>query len=221
MKLLNKYIDHTLLKPTATQSDIKQLCKEAIQYNFFSVCVNSCFVVLAKTQLKNSDVKVCTVVGFPLGAMDSKSKAFEAQTAIENGADEIDMIINIGYLKSKFYRGVLNDIKKVKEATGNKVLKVILETCDLTEEEIIKACELCVEAKADFVKTSTGFSKSGAHLDDVKTMKETVKENAKIKASGGIRDYETAKQFVDLGVHRLGVSAGIAIMNGETSTSDY
>ena len=130
MKLLNKYIDHTLLKPTATQSDIKQLCKEAIQYNFFSVCVNSCFVVLAKTQLKNSDVKVCTVVGFPLGAMDSKSKAFEAQTAIENGADEIDMVINIGYLKSKFYRGVLNDIKKVKEATGNKVLKVILETCD-------------------------------------------------------------------------------------------
>ena len=169
MKLLNKYIDHTLLKPTATQSDIKQLCKEAVQYNFFSVCVNSCFVVLAKTQLKNSDVKVCTVVGFPLGAMDSKSKAFEAQTAIENGADEIDMVINIGYLKSKFYRGVLNDIKKVKAATGNKVLKVILETCDLTEEEIIKACELCVEAKADFVKTSTGFSKSGAYLKMLKS----------------------------------------------------
>ena len=117
MKLLNKYIDHTLLKPTATQSDIKELCKEAIQYNFFSVCVNSCFVVLAKTELKNSNVKVCTVVGFPLGAMESNSKAFEAQTAIENGADEIDMVINIGYLKSKFYKGVLNDIKKVKKAT--------------------------------------------------------------------------------------------------------
>ena len=218
---LNKYIDHTLLKPTASQLDIKQLCKEAKQYNFFSVCINSCFVEFAKTQLQDSDVKVCTVVGFPLGAMESNAKAFEAQTAIENGADEIDMVINIGYLKSKLYKSVFNDIEKVKKATGNKVLKVILETCDLTKEEIIKACELCVDAKADFVKTSTGFSKSGASLDDVKIMKETVKGNAKIKASGGIRNYETAKQFVDLGVQRLGVSAGIAIMNGETATSDY
>lgn len=221
MKALNKYIDHTLLKPTATESDIIQLCDEAKEYNFFSVCINSCFVPLAKAVLSESEVKVCTVVGFPLGAMDTTSKAFEAKTAIENGADEVDMVINIGFLKSRDYKAVLNDIVKVKEATGNNVLKVILETCDLTKDEIIKACELCVEAKADFVKTSTGFSKSGAQLADVKIMKKTVKDKAKIKASGGIRDYETAMHFVDLGVHRLGVSAGIAIMNGEVSDSDY
>ena len=221
MKPLNKYIDHTLLKPTATESDIILLCEEAKQYKFFSVCINSCFVKLADTILNDSGVKVCTVVGFPLGAMDTTSKAFEAKTAIENGADEIDMVINLGFLKSRDYDAVLNDIVKVKEATGDKTLKVILETCDLTKEEIIKACELCVEAKADFVKTSTGFSKGGAQLADVKIMKKTVKEKAKIKASGGIRDYETAMHFVDLGVHRLGVSAGIAIMKGETSNSDY
>lgn len=221
MKALNKYIDHTLLKPTATESDIIQLCDEAKEYNFFSVCINSCFVPLAKAVLSESEVKVCTVVGFPLGAMDTTSKAFEAKTAIGNGADEVDMVINIGFLKSRDYKAVLNDIVKVKEATGNNVLKVILETCDLTKDEIIKACELCVEAKADFVKTSTGFSKSGAQLADVKIMKKTVKDKAKIKASGGIRDYETAMHFVDLGVHRLGVSAGIAIMNGEVSDSDY
>lgn len=221
MKPLNKYIDHTLLKPIATESDIIKLCEEAIQYNFFSVCVNSCFVPIAKQVLADSNVKVCTVVGFPLGAMETTSKAFEAKTAIQNGADEIDMVINIGFLKSRNYDAVLNDIIEVKKATGNNVLKVILETCDLTKDEIIKACNLCVDAKADFVKTSTGFSKSGAQLADVKIMKKTVKDKAKIKASGGIRDYETAKHFVDLGVQRLGVSAGIAIMNGETSTSDY
>ncbi|MBT8260854.1 MAG: deoxyribose-phosphate aldolase [Flavobacteriaceae bacterium] len=221
MKSLNKYIDHTLLKPTATESDIILLCEEAKQYNFFSVCINSCFVKLAKIILKDSSVKVCTVVGFPLGAMETTSKAFEAKTAIENGADEIDMVINIGFLKSRDYDAVLNDISAVKKATGNKTLKVILETCDLTKDEIIKACELCVEAKADFVKTSTGFSQGGAQLADVKIMKKTVKDKAKIKASGGIRDYETAMHFVDLGVDRLGVSAGVAIMNGERSNSDY
>ncbi|WP_412985381.1 deoxyribose-phosphate aldolase [Pontimicrobium sp. IMCC45349] len=221
MKPINKFIDHTLLKPIATESDIIQLCEEAKQYNFYSVCVNSCFADLAYKFLKDTDVNVCCVVGFPLGAMSTEAKAFEAKEAIKNGAEEIDMVINIGFLKSRDYKAVLNDISKVKEACGNKVLKVILETCDLTKEEIIKASELCVEANADFVKTSTGFGSGGATQADVKIMKKTVKGKAKIKASGGIRDYETAKHFIDLGVERLGVSSGIAIMNGEKSDADY
>lgn len=221
MKPLSKYIDHTLLKPTATEKEIVRLCEEAKSYHFFSVCVNSCFVTLAKSHLKGTDVKVCTVVGFPLGAMDSTSKAFEAESAINNGAHEIDMVINLGFLKSKNYKAVLNDIKKVKEATGHQVLKVILETCDLTKQEIIKACEISLEAKADFVKTSTGFSKGGALIEDVKLMKKIVGDKAMIKASGGIRDFKTAMEFVNLGVDRLGVSAGIAIINGEFSDSNY
>ena len=221
MKPLNKYIDHTLLKAVATETDIIQLCEEAKQYNFFSVCVNSAFVPLANKFLANEEVSICSVVGFPLGAMDSDSKAFEAKTAIANGADEIDMVINVGFLKSRDYNAVLEDIIKVKTAIGDKVLKVILETCYLTKDEIVKACELCVEAKADFVKTSTGFGTGGATLADVKTMKKTVKDQAKVKASGGIRDYETAMHFIDLGVDRLGVSAGIAIINGEQSDADY
>lgn len=221
MKPINKFIDHTLLKPIATESDIIQLCEEAKQYNFYSVCVNSCFADLAYKFLKDTDVNVCCVVGFPLGAMSTEAKAFEAKEAIKNGAEEIDMVINIGFLKSRDYKAVLNDISKVKEACGDKVLKVILETCDLTKEEIIKASELCVEANADFVKTSTGFGSGGATQADVKIMKKTVKGKAKIKASGGIRDYETAKHFIDLGVERLGVSSGIAIMNGEKSDADY
>jgi deoxyribose-phosphate aldolase len=221
MKPINKFIDHTLLKPIATESDIIQLCEEAKQYNFYSVCVNSCFADLAYKFLKDTDVNVCCVVGFPLGAMSTVAKAFEAKEAIKNGAEEIDMVINIGFLKSRDYKAVLNDISKVKEACGDKVLKVILETCDLTKEEIIKASELCVEANADIVKTSTGFGSGGATQADVKIMKKTVKGKAKIKASGGIRDYETAKHFIDLGVERLGVSSGIAIMNGEKSDADY
>jgi deoxyribose-phosphate aldolase len=221
MRPLNKYIDHTLLKPIATETDIIQLCEEAKQYHFFSVCVNSAFVALAYKFLADEDVKICSVVGFPLGAMDADSKAFEAKQAIENGADEIDMVLNIGFLKSRDYKAVLEDIVKVKSAIGDHTLKVILETCYLTKDEIIKACELCVEANADFVKTSTGFGTGGATLADVKIMKKTVKDKAKVKASGGIRDYETAKHFVDLGVDRLGVSSGIAIMNGEKSDADY
>lgn len=221
MKPLNKYIDHTLLKAVATETDIIHLCEEAKQYNFFSVCVNSAFVPLANKFLANEEVSICSVVGFPLGAMDSDSKAFEAKTAIANGADEIDMVINVGFLKSRDYNAVLEDIIKVKTAIGDKVLKVILETCYLTKDEIVKACELCVKAKADFVKTSTGFGTGGATLADVKIMKKTVKDQAKVKASGGIRDYETAMHFIDLGVDRLGVSAGIAIINGEQSDADY
>ena len=221
MKAINKYIDHTLLKPVATESDIIQLCEEAKQYDFWSVCVNSSFVSLAHKFLAEHPVKVCSVVGFPLGTMSTEAKAFEAATAIKDGAEEVDMVINLGFLKSRDYKAALEDIIAVKKAIGDYTLKVILETCYLTKEEIIKACELCVEAKADFVKTSTGFGTGGATLADVKIMKKTVKGQAKIKASGGIRDHETAMHYLALGVDRLGVSSGIAIMNGETSQSDY
>lgn len=219
--IINKYIDHTLLKPSATETDIIRLCEESKQYNFFSVCVNSSFVALASEMLKNSEVKVCSVVGFPLGAMDTQAKAFEAKQAIANGASEIDMVINIGFLKSKDYKAVLKDIKKVKAACKDHSLKVILETCELSKDEIIKACDLCVDAKADFVKTSTGFGSGGATIEDVKIMKKTVQNKAKIKASGGIRDYETAMKFIDLGVERLGVSAGVAIVEGKRSNANY
>jgi len=219
---LNKYIDHTLLKPTATKQDILQLCEEAKQYKFFSVCVNSCHVKLVKEQLKGSDVKICSVVGFPLGAMSTEAKAFEAKQALKDGADEIDMVINIGLLKSKDFDAVWKDIEAIKKLMPNHVLKVILETCYLEELEIIKASELAIQSGADFIKTSTGFGSGGATLHDVKLMKIVAKHcNTKIKASGGIRDYETAMEYINLGVERLGVSSGIAIMNGEQSESDY
>ncbi|NNF82757.1 MAG: deoxyribose-phosphate aldolase [Flavobacteriaceae bacterium] len=218
---LNHFIDHTLLKPAATPEDIIKLCKEAIEYEFCSVCVNSSYVKVAKKELDNSDVKVCAVVGFPLGAMSSKAKAYEAQTAIDDGADEIDMVMNIGLLKSNNESEVIDDIKAVKTACGDRVLKVILEISELTEDEIRKACLLCVEGGADFVKTSTGFSSGGATIEAVKIMKNTVGPNAKIKASGGIRDYETAMEFINLGIHRLGVSAGIAIVQGGQNDQGY
>jgi len=217
-----KYIDHTLLKPTATEADIVQLCNEAKQYNFFAVCVNSCFVRLASDNLENSNVKVCSVIGFPLGAMSTKAKVYEAKNAIDNGADELDMVINIGYLKSKNFDAVWKDIEAVKNIIPNRTLKVIIETCHLNNIEIIKASELAVQSGADFIKTSTGFGSGGATVHDVKLIKSVVEHcNTKIKASGGIRDYETAKKFIDLGVDRLGVSAGIAISKGEPSNSDY
>lgn len=219
---LNRFIDHTLLKPTASEQDIIQLCEEAIQHNFFSVCVNSCHVSLAAKLLQDSDVKVCSVVGFPLGAMSTETKTFEAQQAIANGADEIDMVINIGWLKSKEFDKVWKDIESVKACMPSKVLKVILETCYLEDIEIIKASELAVQSGADFIKTSTGFGSGGATIHDVKLMLSVAKNcTTKIKASGGIRDYNTAKEYIDLGVERLGVSAGIAIINGEKSNSDY
>lgn len=221
MKLLNKYIDHTLLKPDASPQDIITLCDEAIAYEFYSVCVNSCFVRLAKEHVKKSDVVVCSVVGFPLGTMHSRAKAFEARLAIENGASEIDMVLNVGHLKSGYYQLVHDDIKKVKEAVGDNILKVILEISELSDEEIKKACKICIEANADFVKTSTGFSKSGATIEAARIMIDTVKGHAQVKASGGIRDYETAMQYIDLGVDRLGVSAGIAIVKGTQANTDY
>ena len=209
---LNKYIDHTLLKADATKEQLTKLCNEAKQYDFASVCVNTCYVPLCKELLKDSDVKVCTVVGFPLGAMDSKSKAYEAKTAVLNGAEEVDMVINIGALKDKDYKYITNDIKEIVEASKPAIVKVIIETCLLTDEEKIAACKCALEAKAAFVKTSTGFSTNGATLEDVKLMKETVKDNCKVKAAGGIRTYEDAIKMIEAGADRLGCSAGIKIM---------
>ena len=218
---INRYIDHTLLKPTATEKDIITLCEEAKAFDFFSVCVNSCYVSLAKEQLKNSKIKVCSVIGFPLGAMSTKAKVSEAQSAIQDGADEIDMVMNIGFLKSKDYGKVKNDIESVKNAMPHHTLKVILETCYLEDNDIIKASELAIQAGADFIKTSTGFGTRGASIHDIELMKGVTKNTIKIKASGGIKDAKTALEYINLGVERLGTSSGIVILNGETSNSNY
>ena len=218
---LNKYIDHTLLKPTATKNDIIQLCNEAKKHDFFSVCVNSSYVKLAKKELKKTDVKICSVIGFPLGAMSAKAKVYEAKQALKDGADEIDMVINVGFLKSKAFKKVEKEIRSIKKIMPKNTLKVILETCYLDESEIKKASELALKAKADFIKTSTGFGTRGATIEDVKLMKSVAKDKMKIKASGGIKDFKTAKEYIDLGVERLGTSSGIAIVSGTKSTSDY
>ena len=209
---LNKYIDHTILKATASSADVQKLCEEAIEYEFYSVCVNGCYVADAKHLLQGTDVKVAAVVGFPLGAMTTASKVFEAKEAIENGASEIDMVINVAKLKDGEFDYVENEIRLIKEAIGDNVLKVIIETCYLTDEEKVKACELSLVAKADFVKTSTGFGTGGATYEDVKLMKSVVGDNAKVKASGGVRDKKTAQKYVDLGAERLGTSSGIEIV---------
>lgn len=217
MKLLNTYIDHTLLKPTATKADIIKLCKEAITHQFFSVCVNSCYVSLAKEHLKNSKVKVCSVIGFPLGSMSTQAKVAEAESALNHGTDEIDMVINLGLLKSKDFDAVWKDIEAVKKIMPYNILKVILETCYLEELEIIKASELAIQSGADFIKTSTGFGTGGATIHDVKLMKSVANNTVKIKASGGIKDTKTALEYINLGVERLGTSSGIAIVTGKTS----
>ncbi|MGX7078604.1 deoxyribose-phosphate aldolase [Gemella parahaemolysans] len=209
---LNKYIDHTILKATASSSDVQKLCEEAIEHEFYSVCVNGCYVADAKQLLQGTDVKVAAVVGFPLGAMTTAAKVFEAKEAVENGASEIDMVINVAKLKDGEFDYVENEIRLIKEAIGDNVLKVIIETCYLTDEEKVKACELSLVAKADFVKTSTGFGTGGATYEDVKLMKSVVGDNAKVKASGGVRDKETAQKYVDLGAERLGTSSGIEIV---------
>ena len=209
---LNKYIDHTILKATASSAEVQKLCEEAIEHEFYSVCVNGCYVADAKHLLQGTDVKVAAVVGFPLGAMTTASKVFEAKEAIENGASEIDMVINVAKLKDGEFDYVENEIRLIKEAIGNNVLKVIIETCYLTDEEKVKACELSLVAKADFVKTSTGFGTGGATYEDVKLMKSVVGDNAKVKASGGVRDKETAQKYINLGAERLGTSSGIDIV---------
>ena len=209
---LNKYIDHTILKATASSADVQKLCEEAIEHEFYSVCVNGCYVADAKQLLQGTDVKVAAVVGFPLGAMTTAAKVFEAKEAVENGASEIDMVINVAKLKDGEFEYVENEIRQIKEAIGDNVLKVIIETCYLTDEEKVKACELSLAAKADFVKTSTGFGTDGATYEDVKLMKSVVGDNAKVKASGGVRDKETAQKYIDLGAERLGTSSGIDIV---------
>ena len=211
---VNKFIDHTLLKAFATSADIKKLCDEAIKYDFKSVCVNPANVQQAANLLKGSDVLVCTVIGFPLGANTIETKALETIDAIKNGADEIDMVINAGRLKDKDYNYIVDEISKIKAFCQGRNLKVILETDLLTKEEIKKACELCIQGGADFVKTSTGFVKNGvgAKEEDVKLMYETVKDaGLKVKASGGIRDKETAIKMIEAGASRLGTSSGAKI----------
>lgn len=209
---LNKYIDHTILKATATDKDIKKLCEEAKEYEFYSVCVNGSYVKTASEYLNGTDVKVAAVVGFPLGAMTIGAKVYEAKEAIANGASEIDMVINIGKLKDAEYDYVKEEIKEIKDAIGSNVLKVIIETCYLTDEEKVKACELSLLAGADFVKTSTGFGTNGATKEDVKLMKSVVGNKAKVKASGGVRDKQTAEEYIELGAERLGTSSGIEIV---------
>lgn len=209
---LNRYIDHTVLKATTTVEDIKKLCAEAKEFNFYSVCVNGAYVPLANEELKGSQVKIAAVIGFPLGAMTKEAKVFEAKECITNGASEIDMVINIGFAKSGQMDKVEDEIRAIKEAIGTNVLKVIFETCYLTDDEKRAVAKACVNAKADFVKTSTGFGTGGATVEDVQLMKDIVGTNCQIKASGGVRDFETAKKYIDMGVTRLGTSSGVELM---------
>lgn len=218
---LNKYIDHTILKPETTQEQVEKILSEAKEYDFASVCVNPTWVSLAAESLKDTDVKVCTVIGFPLGANTSAVKAFETEDAIANGADEIDMVINVGALKAGNDALVLDDIKAVVDASGDKLVKVIIEACLLTDDEKVRACQLSKEAGADYVKTSTGFSTGGATVADVALMRKTVGPDMGVKASGGARSYEDAIAFIEAGASRIGASSGVAIMNGAQADGDY
>ncbi|MBO8461303.1 MAG: deoxyribose-phosphate aldolase [Firmicutes bacterium] len=208
----SKFIDHTNLKQDASINDIKTLCEEAIKFDFMSVCINPCFVKYAHDVLLDSEVKVCTVIGFPLGANTTKTKVYETKQALKDGADEIDMVINVSALKDKKYDYVKNEISKIKKVCKNKILKVILETCLLTDEEIVKACELSLEAKADFVKTSTGFSKGGATVEAVALMRKTVGDKCGVKASGGVKTFEDMQKMIDAGASRIGTSSGVKLL---------
>ena len=210
-------IDHTILKPEATEAAVQKIIDEAKEYNFFSVCINPCWVAFASEQLADTDVAVCTVIGFPLGANTPEVKAYEAADAIKNGANEVDMVINIGALKSQQYDYVRQDIQGVVDATKGKALvKVIIETALLTDEEKVKACELAKEAGADFVKTSTGFSTGGAKVADIRLMRETVGPDMGVKASGGVHNAEEALAMIEAGATRIGASTGVAIVSGAT-----
>ncbi len=218
---LAKYIDHTILKADVQKEDVIKICNEAIENDFYSVCVNSGYVPLVKRLLENTDVKVTSVVGFPLGAMDTDTKAFETKTAIQNGADEIDMVINISALKDRDYEYVFRDILKVVEEVKDKaILKVIIETCLLTDEEKIMACRLSMEAGAHFVKTSTGFSTDGATVEDVQLMKSIVGDKLGVKASGGIKTKEKALLMIQAGANRLGTSSSVSIVTGNNDMSN-
>ena len=218
-KEIAQFIDHTALTAEKTEQDILALCEEAIEHQFFSACINSCHIPLAKHKLQGTNVKICTVVGFPLGANLSSVKAFETTEAIKAGAQEIDMVINVGWIKSGKWEQVRSDIQAVLTACNGIPLKVILETCLLSKAEIIQACEICKALNVAFVKTSTGFNKSGATIEDIALMRQTV-GSLGVKASGGIRDTQTALAMINAGATRIGASAGIAIIRGLADTSD-
>lgn len=209
----SKYIDHTLLKPEAQKAAIEKLCREAKEYDFASVCVNPCWIDVAKKELAGSDVNVCVVIGFPLGAMTTEAKVFEASDAVKKGADEVDMVLNVGKLKDGDDAYVTDEIRKIKEAVGAHVLKVIIEACLLTDEEKVRACRDAMAAGADFVKTSTGFSAVGATVHDVKLMKETVGDKLKVKAAGGVRTPEEFQAMIDAGAERIGTSHGCELVS--------
>jgi len=221
MQHLAKYIDHTLLKQDATYSQIETLCQEAKQFDFMSVCIQPHFVSFAKQKLVESTVKVCTVIGFPLGQNHRETKVFETKKAISEGADEIDMVMNISLLKANKFHELYLEIAEIKHACSGRILKVILETCLLTHEEIIKACEIAKEAKADFVKTSTGFSTGGATIEHVRLMKKMVGDKLQVKASGGIRSLSEMQSMIEAGATRIGTSSGVKILQGQTSQSSY
>lgn len=210
---INKFIDHTALKPNTNKKAILKLIEEAKEHNFASVCINPCWIPLASKELQGSDIKVCTVIGFPLGANTTETKVFETQDAIKKGAQEIDMVINVAMLKDKDYNYIENEIKQIVEASKDKaIVKVILETCLLTDEEIIMASKLAKNAGADFVKTSTGFSTGGATVHDVALMRKTVGEDMGVKASGGIHTHEEAMAMINAGASRIGASAGVKLL---------
>lgn len=218
---LNKYIDHTNLKQDMSEQDLIKLVNEAKEYDFFSICINPCWVKQASELLAGSNTKVCSVIGFPLGANTTNIKVLEAKEAIENGASEIDMVINVSKLKDKDYEYVYNEIKQIKEAIGDNVLKVIIEACLLTNDEKTIACQIIMKAGANFVKTSTGMSTGGATVEDVKLFKKVVGDSTLIKAAGGVRTYEDAISMIEAGANRIGTSGGVKIVNGETHTDGY
>lgn len=218
---MNQYIDHTNLKPTAQQADIIQLCNEAKEYNFKSVCVHGGYVSLCAKELANSPVKVCAVIGFPLGANTVASKVFEAKDAIKNGATEIDMVINISKVIAKDKDYLIHEIATIKEAIGHHVLKVIIEACLLNDEQKVLATQCVVEAKADFVKTSTGFSTGGATIEDVKLLAKTADNKIQVKAAGGVKTYADLEAMIAAGATRIGTSSGIALLEGKPTTNAY
>ena len=221
MSELADYIDHTLLKPDATRAQLEQLCAEAAEHQFSTVCVNGSRVELAYSLLEDSDVQVCTVVGFPLGAMDADAKRYETEVAVDLGASEIDMVINVGRFKDGEHDYIVREIRDVVEAADDRVVKVILETCLLTNDEIAQACKLVTQAQAHFVKTSTGFGNAGATLEHVKLMRETVGQFAGVKAAGGVRNANDAQAMIEAGATRIGTSNGVAIVSGESANGSY
>ncbi len=221
MSELASYIDHTLLKPDATRAQLEQLCAEAAEHQFSTVCVNGSRVELAYSLLEDSDVQVCTVVGFPLGAMDADAKRYETEVAVDLGASEIDMVMNVGRFKDGEHDYIVREIRDVVEAADDRVVKVILETCLLTNDEIAKACKLVTQAQAHFVKTSTGFGNAGATLEHVRLMRETVGQFAGVKAAGGVRNADDARAMIEAGATRIGTSNGVAIVSGESANGGY